>query len=111
MNRLASGKILLALSIVLQSLSVICIKYASMREGAATVALLALASVLLVARAATWQGVLGRIELSRAYPFTSLVQVLIFLSAVFLFGEAVAPHHVIGLAVMLAGLVLLSRKS
>ena len=111
MNSLWNGKTLLAASIVLQALSVVCIKYAAMRQGLATIALLCLAALLLVARAATWQGVLGRIELSRAYPFTSLVQVLIFLSAVFLFGETVGLHHFIGLAIMLAGLVLLSRKA
>jgi multidrug transporter EmrE-like cation transporter len=111
MDRIWSSAILLMLSILLQSLSVVCIKYASMRSGAATIVLLGLASTSLVARAATWQRVLARLELSRAYPFTSLVQVIILLSAVFLFGEAIAPHHVVGLAVMLIGLIVLTRKA
>jgi undecaprenyl phosphate-alpha-L-ara4N flippase subunit ArnE len=110
MRRSTRGILLLGLSIVLQSFSFLCIKYASMHTGLATVALLGLAGVFLISRAVVWQNVLGLVDLSAAYPFNSLVQVLIFLYAVFLFGETVGLHHIVGLALMLCGLTLLARQ-
>ena len=110
MDRRALGYGFLGLSIALQALTFLCVKYATMATGAGAAALVGVAAAMLLARAAVWQGVLTRLDLSRAYPFMALSQVLIFLAAVFVFHEAVAAHHVAGLVVMIGGLVLLSGK-
>lgn len=110
-NRTGASAGLLTLTIVLQSGSLLALKLASFQTGAPALALVGLACLCLVGRAAVWQGVLGRMPLSKAYPFTSLVQVVVFLYAVLLFGEAVAWHHVIGLVLMFAGLALLWTRS
>jgi drug/metabolite transporter (DMT)-like permease len=111
MDKKIVGRALLLLSVLLQSFSFLCIKYASMETGVAMLALLALACFFLVSRAVVWQKVLGLVELSSVYPYNALVQIPIFLFAVFLFGETIRPHHVAGFLIMLGGLFLLSRKA
>lgn len=111
MDKRISGRGLLALSILLQSFSFLCIKYASLQTGLAVLALLALAGFFIVSRAVVWQFVLQSFELSTAYPFTSLGQVLVFIYAVTLFGEHVVLHHLIGIVLMVSGLVIMMRKA
>jgi undecaprenyl phosphate-alpha-L-ara4N flippase subunit ArnE len=107
-DRRALGYNFLGLSIVLQASTFLCVKFATRTAGVGAAALVGVATVLLLARAAAWQGVLTRLDLSHANPFMALSQVLIFIAAVFVFHEAVALHHVVGLAVMIGGLILLS---
>ena len=52
---------------------------------------------------------LTRLELSYAYPFTSLSFVLIFIASVVLFHEPVSTTKLIGMALIVCGLVVGSR--
>lgn len=56
-----------------------------------------------------WLIVLNKFELSYAYPFTSLATILIFLLSVFLFGESFTIYKILGIALIMLGLVVLSR--
>lgn len=96
-------------SIFLRSFSFLVIKYSSMATGIQIYLLLCLAFIFIIARAFTWQKVLQITPLSIAYPFTSLVQVLILIYAAFLFNEQVEFHHILGIVVMLSGLLLISK--
>lgn len=57
----------------------------------------------------TWMLALTRLELSYAYPFTSLSFVLIFIASVVLFHEPVSTTKLIGMALIVCGLVVGSR--
>lgn len=105
------GKALLTLSILLQSFSFLCIKFASLQTGFLVLGLLGLAACFIVGRAVVWQFVLQQYELSTAYPFTSLSQVLVFVYAVMLFQEHVELHHVAGVILMMAGLLVMMKKT
>jgi drug/metabolite transporter (DMT)-like permease len=64
---------------------------------------------LFVASAAAWLIVLSRASLSFAYPFVSLTYVLILLFDRFVLGESVSPLRWAGVALIMAGIVLVSR--
>ncbi|WP_137012790.1 hypothetical protein [Sulfurimonas crateris] len=97
------------IAILLQSFSFMTIKYASIYETYSLI-LLGVAFAFIVSRAYIWQIVLKHNELSRVYPFNSLVQVLIFVYAVVLFGEVVSFWHVVGLGLMVYGVILLGKS-
>jgi multidrug transporter EmrE-like cation transporter len=99
----------LVVSILLQSFSALTIKYASMASGSMSIFLLSFAFVFIVIRAVVWQYVLSRFPLSFVYPFTSLVQVLILIYAVFLFDETVSFFQMIGFVMMLIGLTVIAK--
>lgn len=101
---------LLVLSIFLQSFSFLSIKFATMQENLYIIVLLIIAFLFLVARAIVWQILLKSIELSKIYPYASLVQVLILIYAVVFFHESVTIYNVIGLVIMLSGISYMSRK-
>ena len=56
-----------------------------------------------------WVYALTRVDLSFAYPFLNLSYVLIILSAWLLLGEQVSPIRWLGVAVICAGVILVSR--
>lgn len=56
-----------------------------------------------------WMMAMSRLELSKAYPFMALNFLLVGLLAIPLFGEALTRPKIIGLALVIAGLVVLSR--
>lgn len=64
----------------------------------------ALAAAL--AAAVTWMAAMTRLDLSHAYPFLSAVFVLVPLASVLLFNEPVTTPKVIGLALIVAGIVI-----
>lgn len=64
----------------------------------------ALAAAL--AAALTWMAAMTRLELSHAYTFMSAVFVLVPLGSVLLFQEAVTAPKVIGLALIVAGIIV-----
>jgi multidrug transporter EmrE-like cation transporter len=97
------------IAIFLQSFSFLSIKYASMYESYSFI-LLGIAFTFIMSRAYIWQIVLKYNELSRVYPFNSLVQVLIFVYAVVLFGENISIWNVIGLSFMIYGVILLDKN-
>ncbi|AMS17940.1 4-amino-4-deoxy-L-arabinose-phospho-UDP flippase [Pseudomonas chlororaphis] len=58
-----------------------------------------------------WLLVLQRVEVGIAYPMLSLNFVLITLIARFVFHEAIDRRHWLGMALVLAGVLLLSRHA
>ena len=59
----------------------------------------------LILEAVTWTLVLQRVALSFAYPFMSLVFALNLLSAWLIFDEDVRVQHIVGIALIIAGVV------
>jgi drug/metabolite transporter (DMT)-like permease len=57
-----------------------------------------------------WLGVLSRTEVSQAYPFVGLGFVLTALIGYFLFGDALGPLRIVGIALVVAGIFLISRS-
>jgi multidrug transporter EmrE-like cation transporter len=57
----------------------------------------------------TWAAALTRFELSFAYPFMSLSFVLVLLMSGLLFSEAVTGAKLVGVALIVAGIVVGSR--
>lgn len=53
-----------------------------------------------------WMAALSRLEISRAYPFMGLSFVIILLLSSPLFGEALTPAKVIGVALVIAGIAV-----
>lgn len=102
---------LLVLSIFLQSFSFLSIKFSTMQEGISALMLLILAFFFLLARAIIWQILLKTVELSKVYPFASLVQVLILIYAVLFFHESITIYNVVGLVIMLSGISYMSQKN
>ena len=81
-----------------------------MQEGYFAIALLILSFTFSMMRAVIWQMLLKTIELSKVYPYASLVQILILIYSVILFHENVTINNVIGLLIMLSGIYYMSRK-
>jgi multidrug transporter EmrE-like cation transporter len=63
-----------------------------------------------LAAAATWGAALTRFELSFAYPFLSLSFVLVLLLSGPLFSESVTVAKLVGVALIVAGLVIGSQS-
>lgn len=59
-------------------------------------------------QALVWMLVLRRMALSVAYPLLSLVFVLNLLAAWWIFGETVLPQHICGVAIIMAGVLILN---
>lgn len=66
---------------------------------------------VLVVQTVMWTLVLRRVELSRAYPFMALVLPINLGVAAIVFNETVVWNHVLGVALIGAGLVCVSRRS
>ena len=109
LKQLNNSVILLTFTIFLQSFSLLSIKYSTLNSGLTSIALLLLAFLFMVMRAILWQYTLRLTELSRVYPFASLVQVLILIYAVVLFKEVITMNNVIGFLIMLTGIFFISR--
>jgi len=108
--------IFILLSIVFQSLSGVFSKY-----SATSINELNLISVLtnffylislffLFLQAVVWQQALRYYPLSFAYPFMSLVNFVVLISAAVLFHEGITLFNLIGLVFISLGIALLSRK-
>jgi multidrug transporter EmrE-like cation transporter len=63
------------------------------------------------ASAGLWLLVLGRLDVSLAYPLTSLGIALTAVTGIFLLGEAVTPWKLLGVGLILAGVMTLSLKA
>jgi len=55
--------------------------------------------------------VLGKLEVSMAYPLISLGVVLTTVAGIFILGESVSIYKVLGVALIITGVVILSVKS
>lgn len=90
----------------------------AMAHGVRSVYWLALTSPLIWggmlcfgASAGLWLLVLGKMEVSTAYPLISLGVVLTTLVGVFALGESVSTYKVVGVSLIIAGVLVLSVKS
>jgi multidrug transporter EmrE-like cation transporter len=63
-----------------------------------------------VVSVAIWLVVLARVEVSYAYPFLSVGYVFVTLMGYYIFQENVSWMRVIGIAVVIVGVILLSRS-
>ena len=57
-----------------------------------------------------WLAALSRVDLSYAYPFASLSYVIMLIASWLVFGETITPLRLIGSAVIIAGVILISRS-
>lgn len=57
-----------------------------------------------------WIGALSRTEVSIAYPMLSIGYIVNALAAWYLFSEALTPTRIAGIAVIIVGVVLLTRS-
>ena len=57
----------------------------------------------------TWIITLSRVELSYAYPMVSIGYVLVLFFSSWFFGEKVLPIHYAGVALIIAGVVLITK--
>lgn len=64
------------------------------------------ALVAALAAAVTWMAAMTKLDLSHAYPLLSTVFVLVPLFSVLLFNEPVTTPKVIGLALIVAGIII-----
>lgn len=69
--------------------------------------IIALASAF--AASLCWMAAMSRLELSKAYPFMALNFLLVGVLAVPLFGETLTTPKIMGVVLVMAGLVVLSR--
>jgi multidrug transporter EmrE-like cation transporter len=59
--------------------------------------------------ALAWMAAMTKLDLSHAYPFTSLSFVLVLVTSHLLFGEPITLVKVVGLALIIAGIVVGSQ--
>lgn len=59
---------------------------------------------------AVWLVALSRVDVSLAYPMLSLGYVVNAVAAWWLFGEALGPHRVAGIGIILLGVLVISRS-
>ena len=60
--------------------------------------------------AVLWIAVVSNVDLSLAYPMVSLAYVLVFLASWLLLGEQISPVRIAGLAIIVAGVLVISRS-
>jgi drug/metabolite transporter (DMT)-like permease len=56
-----------------------------------------------------WIAVVSSVDISMAYPMVSSAYVVVFLGSWLLLGEQISPMRAVGLAVIVAGVVIISR--
>lgn len=57
-----------------------------------------------------WIKVLSKVELSYAYPMVSMGYIITMIFSYFLFKENISPARIIGVVLIIAGVVLISRS-
>ena len=60
--------------------------------------------------AVLWIAVVSNVDLSLAYPMVSLAYVLVFLASWFFLGEQISPLRIVGLAIIVTGVFVISRS-
>jgi len=108
---------MIALTILLRSVAAACAKEAALTSiGHGLLAMVVnvwfVAEVVaLFLQAITWAFVLRRYALSVAYPFISLVFAVNVAVAWLVFGETIRFQHILGIAVILVGVVIVSTSA
>jgi drug/metabolite transporter (DMT)-like permease len=103
--------LLILIAVVLQSSSFLLLKLGNEYGGYVKVVLFCFVLVIVFSRAFIWQRVLKLIPLSKAYPYTLLTQVLIVIYGVLFFGESLKISQLVGLIIISAGLLIISREN
>lgn len=67
-----------------------------------------LCGILFAVQALLWIGVLKRMPLSKAYPFTSLAVITMIISGYLFFGEPISLGNVLGAAIIITGVVIIT---
>lgn len=107
----------LSFSVIFQSSASLFSKYAAetVRESnllfLITNSYYMLSLVCLFFQALFWQYTLRELELSVAYPFTALNNILIVAFSYFLFNEEVTFNNLIGVLIIMIGIIILNIKS
>lgn len=109
--------VFLAAMVLLMTTSQILLKFAALHSAAHAGALAGLAfnPWLWAAMTASaggiccWLLTLRRLPLSVAYPWTATIYVITPLAGAWLFAEVLSGHYAIGIALILAGVMLTSR--
>jgi len=107
---------LVLVNILLQSASIILVRYAANETQDESIVQLFLNVFYILAigclflRAIVWQIILKFIELSKVYPMMSWVQVVVFVYGVLILGEQVYVTHVMGLSLMMLGSMFLAME-
>lgn len=57
-----------------------------------------------------WIAIVSNMDLSLAYPMVSLAYVIVFVASWLLLGEQISPLRVVGLLVIVAGVIIISRS-
>ena len=57
-----------------------------------------------------WIAVVSNVDLSLAYPMVSLAYVIVFIASWLLLGEQISALRVVGLLIIVAGVVVISRS-
>ena len=65
--------------------------------------------ILTLLAGVTWMIAMTKFEISYAYPYTLLGLVLVTIFSVIFFGESVNTYKIIGIAVIILGIVLISK--
>jgi multidrug transporter EmrE-like cation transporter len=65
--------------------------------------------VLTLLAGVTWMIAMTKFEISYAYPFTLLSLILVTIFSVVFFGESINTYKIIGIAVIVLGIVLISK--
>lgn len=63
-----------------------------------------------VVSVAVWLLALSRVEVSFAYPLLSVGYIVTAVAAWYFFGEAVTPVRIVGIAVIIVGVIMISRS-
>ena len=101
--------ILVIMSVFIQSFSILIFKLGSYYTAEKTYLFFVSGVCLEFVRAYLWQLILLKKELSAVYPYTSFVQVLIFIYSIVLFDEKVHGRHFLGLALIVIGVFIFSK--
>lgn len=56
-----------------------------------------------------WMGAMSKFDISKAYPFMAANFVLVGIAAVWLFGETMTTPKLVGIALVTAGLIVMSK--
>lgn len=106
--------ILLLICVTLQAATFVISKYLGSSADRLTyfssICLLSSMLFLMALQAITWQIVLKKIDLSIAYPSTSMIYLFIFTAGIFFFGEQWNYIHISGLLMILVGTVFLCKE-
>ena len=65
--------------------------------------------ILTLLAGVTWMIAMTKFEISYAYPFTLLGLVLVTIFSVIFFGESINTYKIIGIAMIILGIVLISK--